>query len=90
MPQPRFRSRTMRRVYVKTPGGKINLHHRKRKQSKLTCHECGKVLPGTKNFTSNTKNKLSKSEKRPERPYGGVLCSSCTRKLIVKKARGQE
>lgn len=90
MVQPRFRSRTMRRVSVRTPGGKVALHHRKRKQSKLTCHNCGKILPGTKPFISKNKNNLSKSQKRPERPYGGVLCSGCMRKLMVKKARGQE
>lgn len=90
MPQPRLRARTMRRVYVKTPGGKVNIHYRKRKHAKLRCHKCDNVLAGTQSFSSKIKNKLSKSEKRPERPYGGVLCSKCMRNLIIKKARGQE
>ena len=63
-----------------------------RKNAKLTSHKCEKVLPGTTNFVSKIKDKQSKTEKRPERPYGGVLCSKCMRDLIVKKARarGQE
>jgi large subunit ribosomal protein L34e len=30
---------------------------------------------------------MPKSSKRPERPYGGVLCSACTRKLLKSKVR---
>jgi large subunit ribosomal protein L34e len=31
--------------------------------------------------------KLPKSKKRPERPYGGYLCSECMRELFKEKAR---
>ena len=33
--------------------------------------------------------KLAKTEKRPERPYGGNLCSKCTRAKIKSKVSGQ-
>jgi large subunit ribosomal protein L34e len=79
----------MRRVKVKTPSAKVVTHFRKRKNAKLTCHKCGIVLAGTKPATSKVA-KMSKSEKRPERPYGGVLCSKCMRALFIKKARGEE
>ena len=32
-------------------------------------------------------NKLAKSHKRPNRPYGGYLCSSCARKHFKNEAR---
>ena len=32
-------------------------------------------------------NKLSKSHKRPNRPYGGYLCSKCARKHFKNEAR---
>jgi len=31
--------------------------------------------------------KLAKTKKRPERPYGGNLCSKCMRSLMIDKAR---
>ncbi|MBI4983390.1 50S ribosomal protein L34e, partial [Candidatus Woesearchaeota archaeon] len=30
---------------------------------------------------------MPKTKKRPQRPYGGVLCSACTRKLLQQRAR---
>lgn len=90
MPQPNKRARTFRRVHVRIPSGKSVIHYKKRKHDKLRCHECNKVLPGTQNFVSKLRNKLSKSERRPERPFGGVLCSACMRKRIVKRVRGEQ
>ena len=87
MVAPRFRSRSLRRVFVKTPGGKVVLHHRRRKPSKAKCKECGVVLKGVaRNIPARIK-KLTKTQKRPERPYGGVLCSKCMREVFVQKAR---
>ena len=31
--------------------------------------------------------KLPKTKKRPERPFGGNLCSDCMRKIMKEKAR---
>jgi len=30
---------------------------------------------------------MPKSQKRAERPYGGVLCSACMRRKIIEQAR---
>jgi len=30
---------------------------------------------------------MAKTKKRPERPYGGVLCTRCMRKTMIGKAR---
>jgi len=81
------KSRTLRRVFVKTPGGKTTLHYRKRKPSKAICADCKKQLAGVPRERPTKMMNLPKSAKRPERPYGGVLCSPCTRKLLQQKAR---
>ena len=78
------RSRTLRRIYVKTPKH-TKLVHAKRKPSKAHCAMCGKVLPGVATARPYKMAKLSKTQKRPERPYAGMLCSACTRKTIKSK-----
>ena len=83
----RFRSRSFRRVFVKTPGGNVVLRHERRKPSKATCAECGMVLTGVPREIPARIKKLSKTQRRPERPYGGVLCSKCMRLLFIKKAK---
>ena len=87
MPAPRFRSRSLRRVFVKTPGGKTVVHHKRRKPGKPQCAMCKNYLKGVARGITFDIHKLSKTERRPERPYGGVLCSKCMRKLFVDKAR---
>jgi large subunit ribosomal protein L34e len=77
----------LRRVYRKTPGGKVVLHYRKRKPKLARCGGCGVVLKGVaKERPSKIKN-MPKTKKRPSRPYGGVLCTKCLRKLMIGKAR---
>ncbi|MBW2967188.1 50S ribosomal protein L34e [Candidatus Woesearchaeota archaeon] len=90
MVQPSRRSRTLRRVHRKTPGGKTALHFEKRKPSKAKCGQCGKLLPGVPRERPHKMTKLPKTKKRPERPYGGVLCSACMRKKMVASARATE
>ena len=89
MPAPKFRSRTFRRVNKKLPGGRTKLFHLKRKAKKAHCATCGKVLQGVPREMPYKMKNLAKTKKRPERPYGGVLCSSCTRELIKQKIRSE-
>lgn len=81
------RSRSFRRVKSKTPGGKNVVHYSRRKPSKPKCGGCGAVLAGVPTERVSKLGKLSKTEKRPSRPYGGVLCSKCSRKKLTVKAR---
>lgn len=82
-----FKSRTLRRVKVKTPGGKTVTHYRKRKPSHAKCGTCGAKLSGVPRERPYKMQTMSKSEKKPERPFGGNLCSACTREKIKLKAR---
>jgi large subunit ribosomal protein L34e len=81
MPEGRKRSRSFRRIYVKTPGGRTVIHYKRRKPGRAKCG-CGAVLMGAPRGIPSVMRKLSKTEKRPERPFGGVLCSKCMRAKI--------
>lgn len=85
MVEGRRKARTFRRIYVKTPGGRVTLHYRRRKPKKAPCALCGKVLAGVPRELPYKMRRLQKTKKRPERPYGGVLCSKCQREVIISK-----
>ncbi len=89
MPAGRFKSRTFRRVHVKTPGGTTVTHYKRRKPKKAHCARCGKVLAGTPHVLPKKLKKISKTWKRPERPYGGVLCGTCMKQLMLKNAQAE-
>ena len=87
MPQGRYRSRSYKRTFKKTPGGKTVLRYKKKLPNKHVCAECGKQLHAVPRGRPYQIRKLSKSKKRPNRPYGGYLCSECARRLFKQEAR---
>ncbi len=87
MPAPRFRSRTFRRVNKKLPGGKVVIHHVRRNNKLPSCAICKKELKGMSKGRDFKLKKTSISKKRPERKFGGYLCSSCSRKAIKEQSR---
>lgn len=87
MPSGRHKSRTFRRVKVKTPGGKTKISYRKRKPAKALCSETKKPLHGVARATPGNLKKVPKSKRRPQRPYGGVLSSEAMRKKFKQKAK---
>ena len=90
MPQQPFRTRSLRRVKIRTPGGKLKISYRQRKPSKAKCMICKKQLPGIPREIPVKLKKLSRTQKRPSRPYAGMLCSSCMRRKIIEKARQEK
>ena len=87
MPAPRLRSRSFRRIFRKVPGGRVSLHYKKRKPKAAKCGKCGAMLKGIPREHPFRMRSMPKTMKRPERPFGGVLCSRCMRKSIIDKAR---
>jgi large subunit ribosomal protein L34e len=87
MPQMRHRSRTFRRVFVKVPGGSTVLQYRRRRNAPAQCAECGSGLPGVARGTKTEVRSVPKSARRPSRPFGGMLCSACTRRVIIARVR---
>jgi len=86
MPRPSRRSRTLRRVYKRVTKG-VRLIYKKRKPEKAHCADCSAVLMGVPNERPYKIRNMTKSQKRPERMFGGVLCSKCSRKEIIKRNR---
>ncbi|MBT4351300.1 50S ribosomal protein L34e [archaeon] len=87
MSQGRTKSRTMSRTKVRLPGGSTVTHYNKKKPSKAKCAACGKLLSGVPRERPFKMQNMPKNQKRPERPFGGVLCSSCSRNKIKTDAR---
>jgi len=81
-----YKSRKMRRVWKRTSKGKAKIIYRKRKPGKIICGVCKSKLHGIPRLIKSKFRHLSKSSKRPTRPYGGYLCSKCTREKIKEKA----
>lgn len=90
MPRPNKRSRSLRRVHVRTPGGKTTLQYRKRKPAKAKCASCKKPLAGVPRERPHKMVKMPKTAKRPERPNGGQLCSACSRRKIITTSRAKK
>jgi large subunit ribosomal protein L34e len=87
MPRPSLRSRTIRRIKMKIPGGASVIHYLKREPSKARCANCKKVLHGVASTRPAGMKKLAKTKKVTSRAYGGNLCPGCTKELFKAKAR---
>lgn len=86
MPAPHKRSTSFRKVHKKVPGGNRVTHYEKRKPGKAKCVKCRAVLKGVASKRPYKMQNMAKSKKRPERPFGGVLCSNCMREHYKQKA----
>lgn len=58
-----------------------------RKPSHATCALCAGKLNAVPRRRPSDLAKLSKTEKRPERAFGGVLCANCLSKIVKQKTR---
>ncbi|MBI2541096.1 50S ribosomal protein L34e [Candidatus Woesearchaeota archaeon] len=87
MPAPRLRSRSLRRIFRKVPGNRVSLQYREKKPKPAKCGNCGAVLKGIPREMPYRMRGIAKTRKRPERPFGGVLCSRCMRQKMIDKAR---
>lgn len=76
------------KVKRRTTSGKITIHQRKERPAMARCANCKEELHGIPRRTPSKFKKLSLSERRPKRPYGGYLCSNCTREIFRGMARG--
>jgi large subunit ribosomal protein L34e len=77
-----FRTRSRKKVKVRTPGGRTVTHFRAEKAKKAVCGRCGVTLSGVATGSATFMGNLPASQKRPARPYGGVLCPGCLDSLV--------
>lgn len=87
MVEGKHKSRTFRRIYRRLPSRRTVLRYEKRKPSYHTCGKCGKVLHGMLRERPYNIKKYPVTARRPERPFGGNLCSACSRREIIRRAR---
>ena len=87
MPRPGLRTHSRRKVYVRTPGGRTVIHYEPRKPGPARCAICGRPLNGVPRLPRAELRKLAKTEKRPERPYGGYICHRCLARLLKESIR---
>jgi large subunit ribosomal protein L34e len=65
----------------------VVIREKRRKGNVAKCARCGEQMHGVPRLNASEMKKLAKTEKRPERAYGGYYCSACTRQLFKEKAR---
>ena len=87
MPARRHRSRSLRRVFVRTPGGRVVMHYEQRKPKLGRCPITGQTLKGVPRERPIKMQNMPKTFKRPQRPFGGVLSSQASREVLKSKAR---
>lgn len=83
----RHKSRTFRKVFRRTPGGRTVIQYKKRYPKKAHCAGCGVLLAGVASERPYRMKNMPKTKKRPERPYAGMLCSRCMRAKIKGSTR---
>ncbi len=81
------RSTHRRKVKRKLPGGRMQVSFEKKRPRKAVCASCGMQLLGVPQEIPSQLKKMPKSQRRPERPYGGVLCFNCLKESMMERAR---
>ena len=71
----------------RSPSGRPLRLVKPKKPGAVHCALCGKIMQAIPRRSQAQMAKLSKTEKRPERVYGGVLCASCTQQIVKEKTR---
>ncbi len=82
--------RSLKARHRKSPGGKKVTIYKPPRSGKAKCAVCSAKLNAVPSAGVAGMRKLAKTEKRPERKFGGVLCSDCTRQIVKEKIRLQE
>ncbi|MBN2052200.1 50S ribosomal protein L34e [Candidatus Woesearchaeota archaeon] len=87
MPRMSRRSRSLRRIKKKLPGGSTKLVYAKRQPGTTKCSICHIELKGIPRMRPFEARNMAKTKKRPERAYGGFLCANCLREKLKQEAR---
>ncbi|MBS7643329.1 50S ribosomal protein L34e [Candidatus Bathyarchaeota archaeon] len=87
MPRPALRTSEGKRRAVRLPGGGVGYHSKVKHVGIGKCAACGRRLKGVGKLDVRNRY-LPKTDKRPERLYGGCVCSSCLREWIKQACRG--
>ena len=77
----------LKRISKRTPGGRVVVHRVPRNPKLAHCASCGDELKGVPRGRPVKMQNMPKTKKRPQRPFGGVLCTRCMRDKIKNSTR---
>ena len=80
MPEPYKRSRSLRRLQIKVPGGRTVLHYKERKLGKAKCGSCGGILTGVQR-KRNLKCINCQKQRKDQKGHMEVICAADVRDL---------
>ncbi len=86
MPLPYQRNTSAKQRQRKTPSGRISVTFQRSKGDKHICAICSTTLQAVARRSKQLK-RLTKTQKRPERKFAGVLCANCVQSIIKQKTR---
>ena len=78
------KSRSLKRYNRRTSSGTF-VEYRRERPGKPSC-PTGRPLPGTARGTKTEVRKMTKTQRRPSRPFGGVLSSPALRAVMKERA----
>ena len=74
-------TRSKKKKFRRTPGGKTKIHYTRKKISKAHCAITGTTLSGTGNQMKSAVRKTPKSARRPNVKFGGILSAGARKQL---------
>jgi len=77
----------MKKVKRRMPGGALKFIFKRKMHSKHKCAICSGELSSVPRGKPTIIKRLTRSARRPTRPFGGQLCSKCMRKVVAMKAK---
>mmetsp|Transcript_134111 Transcript_134111/g.199497 ORF Transcript_134111/g.199497 Transcript_134111/m.199497 type:complete len:142 (-) Transcript_134111:2-427(-) len=69
---------------VKTPGGRLVVHYRKKHANGVKCGDCPVILHGVAHARPADFRKLPAFKRSVTRSYGGNLCADCVRTRVLR------
>ena len=75
----------MKKKRIRTPGNRVAVHMKRIKVGVRLCANCKKPLRGLPKLVPSKLADMSKTKKGISRPYGGYLCSNCTKEVLKER-----
>jgi len=69
---------------VKTPGGRLSVHYKKKTGDRPKCGDCGSALAGIPALRPTEYANISRRQKTVARAYGGSRCAHCVKDRIIR------
>ncbi len=82
MVRPDKRTRSVKKVKKKTPGGRTVTHFKAEKAKACKCGRCKTLVKNIATGSNTELSGMSKSKKGTSMPYSGVLCNKCIDTLV--------